>query len=145
MEPQSQATVDLITEQCQRVFQNVLASENFKMLCELLCGNFRGVRVESIAEFSSINSRMREGTYGLFPALFHTDIQQVVLKQCFHFVIYMVFVVFVMPLCNLILIRVSSVHLFWILDPEIRFYTQLFTKLGPDVKTCAVLTCFSGL
>ncbi|MCL7034830.1 hypothetical protein MKW94_010573 [Papaver nudicaule] len=66
-----------MTEKCQRVFQKVLVSESFELLCKLLCENFQGIKVESFAEFSNISSRLRDGTYEPSPTLFHTDVQQV--------------------------------------------------------------------
>ncbi|KAI3983968.1 hypothetical protein MKX01_035095 [Papaver californicum] len=76
-DPNIEAAAHVMTELCQRVFQKVLVSESFDLLCKLLCENFQGIKVESFAEFSNITSRLRDGTYEPSPALFHTDVQQV--------------------------------------------------------------------
>lgn len=73
----SEAAAHFKTELCQRVFQKVLVSESFELLCKLLCENFQGIKVESVAEFSNITSKFRNGDYGSSPTVFHTDIQQV--------------------------------------------------------------------
>ncbi|XP_068652940.1 PHD finger protein EHD3-like [Aristolochia californica] len=66
-----------ITEKCQRVFLEVIASEKFISLCRLLCENFQGIKAENVLNFSLINSRIQTGEYEKFTRLFATDIQLV--------------------------------------------------------------------
>uniref|UniRef100_A0A5B6YGM8 PHD-type domain-containing protein n=1 Tax=Davidia involucrata TaxID=16924 RepID=A0A5B6YGM8_DAVIN len=66
-----------ITKLCQRAFFDIIMSEKFAQLCNLLFENFQGMKVESFFDISLINSRMKEGAYESTPTLFHSDIQQV--------------------------------------------------------------------
>lgn len=65
------------TELCKHVFFNILISEKFTELCNLLFRSFHGVKVDRVLDVSLINSRMKEGAYESSPMLFHSDIQQV--------------------------------------------------------------------
>ncbi|XP_061372172.1 PHD finger protein EHD3 [Gastrolobium bilobum] len=66
-----------VTERCQHVFCNILASEKFSSLCKVLLENFPGMKPESLFDFSVINSRMKEHAYEQSPTLFLSDFQQV--------------------------------------------------------------------
>lgn len=68
-----------VTELCQNVLCNIVASENFSSLCKVLTENFEGTKPESVLDFSIINSRMKEQAYEQSPTLFLSDIQQVIL------------------------------------------------------------------
>lgn len=64
-------------QKCQEVFFNVLRSEKFISLCNLLCENFRGIKVDELFDISQINAKMKNGVYGKSPELFNQDLQQV--------------------------------------------------------------------
>ncbi|TKY74218.1 Methyl-CpG-binding domain-containing protein 9 [Spatholobus suberectus] len=66
-----------VTEMCQRVLSNILTSEKFSSLCKTLLENFRGMKPESVFDFTIMNSRMKEQAYEQSPTLFLSDIQQV--------------------------------------------------------------------
>ncbi|KAL4310564.1 hypothetical protein GQ457_01G028310 [Hibiscus cannabinus] len=65
------------TETCQRVFFEVIISENFTSLCKLLFDNFQGIKLDSLFHLSLMNSRMKDGAYEQSPMLFSSDIQQI--------------------------------------------------------------------
>ncbi|KAF7816801.1 PHD finger protein EHD3-like isoform X1 [Senna tora] len=65
------------TEMCQRALCNILVSEKFSSLCKVLIENFKGMKPESVFDFSVINSRLKERAYEQSPTLFLSDIQQV--------------------------------------------------------------------
>ncbi|KAG4975810.1 hypothetical protein JHK86_035284 [Glycine max] len=65
------------TGRCQRVFRDILASEKFSSLCKVLLENFRGMKPETVFDFSLINSRMKGQAYEQSPTLFLSDFQQV--------------------------------------------------------------------
>ncbi|XP_054788536.1 PHD finger protein EHD3 [Prosopis cineraria] len=64
-------------EMCQRVLCNILVSEKFSSLCKVLIENFKGMKPESVFDFSIINSRLKEQAYEQSPTLFLSDIQQI--------------------------------------------------------------------
>ncbi|XP_059630619.1 PHD finger protein EHD3-like [Cornus florida] len=66
-----------VTKLCQCAFFDIIISEKFAQLCNLLLKNFQGMKVDNFFDTSFINSRMEEGTYESKPTLFHSDIQQV--------------------------------------------------------------------
>ncbi|KAK7385124.1 hypothetical protein VNO78_30835 [Psophocarpus tetragonolobus] len=66
-----------VTERCQHVFHDILASEKFSSLCNVLLENFQGMKPETIFDFSVINSRMKRQAYEQSPTLFLSDVQQV--------------------------------------------------------------------
>ncbi|KAJ4966041.1 hypothetical protein NE237_017890 [Protea cynaroides] len=76
-EANNQADIHHVAELCQCVFRNVLVSEKFASLSKLLCESFQGIKVESLLDFSVIDSRMKDGAYEQSPALFSSDFQQV--------------------------------------------------------------------
>lgn len=65
------------TDLCKRALFDVLISTKFAELCDLLFGNFQGMKINSLFDFSLISSRIKEGAYESSPMLFHSDIQQV--------------------------------------------------------------------
>lgn len=65
------------TDLCKCALFNVLTSAKFAAFCDLLIGNFQGLKVSSLFDISTIQSRVKEGAYESSPLLFHYDIQQV--------------------------------------------------------------------
>ncbi|KAK2974552.1 hypothetical protein RJ640_009774 [Escallonia rubra] len=61
----------------ERAFFDILISEKFSELCDLLFEKFQGMKVDSIFNVSLMNSRMKDGAYESIPMLFESDIQQV--------------------------------------------------------------------
>ncbi|CAI8598352.1 unnamed protein product [Vicia faba] len=66
-----------VTEKCQRVLHDILTSEKFNSLRKTLLENFQGIKLESVFDFSVMNSRMKQKTYEQSPVLFLSDFQQV--------------------------------------------------------------------
>ncbi|KDP32874.1 hypothetical protein JCGZ_12166 [Jatropha curcas] len=66
-----------VTEMCRHALVNILLSENFTLLCKLLCENFQEVKADNLISLSLINIRMKDGVYERSPFLFCTDIQRV--------------------------------------------------------------------
>ncbi|KAK4273969.1 hypothetical protein QN277_017266 [Acacia crassicarpa] len=64
-------------EMCRRVLCNVLVSEKFSSLCKVLLENFKGMKPETVFDFSVINSRLKEQAYEQSPTLFLSDVEQV--------------------------------------------------------------------
>ncbi|KAF6170523.1 hypothetical protein GIB67_031931 [Kingdonia uniflora] len=62
-----------VTEQCQRVFHDIITSEKFGSICQLL----PGVMLDSVSQFESVNKKMSQGAYEQCPKLFSDDIDQV--------------------------------------------------------------------
>ncbi|KAK3019450.1 hypothetical protein RJ639_004901 [Escallonia herrerae] len=60
----------------ERAFFDILISEKFSELCDLLFEKFQGMKVDSIFNVSLMNSRMKDGAYESIPMLFESDIQQ---------------------------------------------------------------------
>lgn len=69
-------------ELCQRALCNVLVSEKFSSLCKVLLENFKGMKPETVFDFSVINSRLKEQAYEQSPTLFLSDIHQVIFCIC---------------------------------------------------------------
>lgn len=65
------------TLKCANVFREILLSEKFALLCDLLQGNFHDVKLNGVFDLSMINSRMGSGYYEQFPEFFDQDIQLV--------------------------------------------------------------------
>ncbi|CAA2969669.1 PHD finger EHD3 isoform X1 [Olea europaea subsp. europaea] len=65
------------TELSWSMFSDIIMSEKFAQLCNLLLENFQGLKAEKLLDLSLINSRMKEGAYESSPVLFYSDIQQV--------------------------------------------------------------------
>ncbi|KZV28811.1 hypothetical protein F511_06245 [Dorcoceras hygrometricum] len=66
-----------ITELCRSTLSDIMVSEKFSQVCNLLLENFHGVKTERLLDLSHINSRMKEKAYESSPVLFYSDIQQV--------------------------------------------------------------------
>uniref|UniRef100_A0A1D1XDT1 Methyl-CpG-binding domain-containing protein 9 n=1 Tax=Anthurium amnicola TaxID=1678845 RepID=A0A1D1XDT1_9ARAE len=66
-----------ISKKCQSALFEVLVSEKFALLCDLLLGNFPGIKVDSIIDLSLINSKMKNRAYGPSIGLLYKDLQQV--------------------------------------------------------------------
>ncbi|KAJ6839849.1 PHD finger protein EHD3-like [Iris pallida] len=65
------------TMKCQEVFLDILRSEKFILMCDLLGKNFQAINAEKLLDFSQINLKMKNGVYEHSPGLFNQDIQQV--------------------------------------------------------------------
>lgn len=65
-----------VTEICQQMFLDVVKSEKFAQLCDVLFKNFEGMKVDKFFDVSHIHSRMKDGSYEGSSLLFQTDIQQ---------------------------------------------------------------------
>ena len=74
----SESKVQGVTEMCHHLLCKIVASEKFSSMQKLLCENFQGVKPESVCDFSVLNLRIEEGAYEQSPALFLSDIQQVI-------------------------------------------------------------------
>lgn len=68
---------------CQDVFYNILCSEKFVSLCNLLSESFQGIKIDKLFDVSQINAKMKNGIYEQSPGLFNQDLQQVPLAQLF--------------------------------------------------------------
>ncbi|PKA58373.1 Methyl-CpG-binding domain-containing protein 9 [Apostasia shenzhenica] len=73
---ETQADMNVNTAKCQKVFQHILCSEYFALLCKLLCESFQNMAVVKLLDFSSINSKLKNGDYEQLPVSFVEDIQQ---------------------------------------------------------------------
>lgn len=77
-EPKDETNARSVTERCQSVFLDVIVSDKFSSLCNLLCRNFQGIKANGCFDFSRINSRMEKGQYEDSSELFALDIQKVI-------------------------------------------------------------------
>ncbi|XP_008783326.1 PHD finger protein EHD3-like isoform X2 [Phoenix dactylifera] len=69
--------VNANTIKCQNVFLDILRSEKFALLCDLLCITLQDDKGKRFFDFSLINSKMKNGDYEKLPGSFDQDIQQV--------------------------------------------------------------------
>ena len=71
-------TVNGNTAKCQNILMDVLRSENFALLCTVLCRTVHqdGERTRYF-DFGVIDSRMKNGNYGHEPELFVHDLKLV--------------------------------------------------------------------
>lgn len=78
MEMDCDKTVDANTAKCQNILKDVLRSENFALLCSVLCRTVHqdGERTRYF-DFGVIDSRMKNGNYGHEPELFVHDLKLV--------------------------------------------------------------------
>ncbi|XP_027094712.1 PHD finger protein EHD3-like isoform X2 [Coffea arabica] len=67
----------IVTERCKRTFSDVIMSEKFALLCNMLLENFQGMKADKLFDISLMNSRIKEGAYEKSPVLFFLDIQQI--------------------------------------------------------------------
>lgn len=65
------------TERCSYTFSDIIMSEQFAQLCNLLLENFEGMHADKFFDLNHINSRMKEKAYENSPLLFQSDIQEV--------------------------------------------------------------------
>lgn len=65
------------TELCRCTFFDIIMSEKFAQLCNLLLENFEGMKADKLFDLNRINSRMKERAYENSPLLFQSDIQEV--------------------------------------------------------------------
>ncbi|MQM03926.1 hypothetical protein Taro_036717 [Colocasia esculenta] len=72
-----QADFCVISKKWQKVLVEVLTSEKFSFLCNLLLGNFPGIKPSSIIDFSQIQTQMKNVACGRSVGQFHQDLQQV--------------------------------------------------------------------
>lgn len=82
-EQHGETNVHSFTECCRSVFRDVIVSEKIVSFCNLMCEHFKGIKADSIFDFSLINSRMSSGQYEHAPELFASDVQQVILCRVF--------------------------------------------------------------
>lgn len=75
--PANESTSCLNSDMWKHALFSVLISNQFAELCDLLFGNFNGMKADSLFDLGLINSRINEGAYKNSPMLFHSDIQQV--------------------------------------------------------------------
>ncbi|XP_064956502.1 PHD finger protein EHD3-like isoform X3 [Musa acuminata AAA Group] len=73
----SETDTDVINLNSQEHFLDILRSEKFFLLCDLICHNFQDNKIKLFFDFSLINSKMKNGDYKQSPGLFSQDIQEV--------------------------------------------------------------------
>ncbi|CAI9115548.1 OLC1v1016473C1 [Oldenlandia corymbosa var. corymbosa] len=69
-----------VADLCKRTFCDVIMSEKFALLCNVLLENFHGIKADKLLDIGFINSRMKEGVYEKSPGRFLSDFQQVWIK-----------------------------------------------------------------
>ncbi|KAF8671056.1 hypothetical protein HU200_050335 [Digitaria exilis] len=75
-EMDSEKTVIANTAKCQNVLMNLLRSENFALLCSVLCRTVHQDEERTrYFDFGLIDSRMKNGNYGHEPQLFMQDLK----------------------------------------------------------------------
>ncbi|XP_071731254.1 PHD finger protein EHD3-like [Rutidosis leptorrhynchoides] len=72
-----QSEASTISELCGHAFTDVLNSDKFSELCDLLFRNFGVVNTNRILDVKAIHSKMKNGVYETSPILYLKDIQQV--------------------------------------------------------------------
>lgn len=85
------------TECCRSVFRDVIVSEKFVSFCNLLCEHFKGIKADSVFNFSLINSRMSSGQYEQAPELLASDVQQVISCSLFTLLLEIVIYIYAFP------------------------------------------------
>lgn len=75
--PTSEADTLVNSTKCQSYLVDILCSENFALLCDLLWRTFEDNKTKGFFDFSIINAKMKNGDYGRAPGLIDQDIQQV--------------------------------------------------------------------
>nr|XP_010905320.1 PHD finger protein EHD3 isoform X2 [Elaeis guineensis] len=71
------SNINANTIKCQNVFLDILRSEKFALLCDLLCVTLQDNKGKGFFDFSVINSKMKTWEYEKSPGLFDQDMQQV--------------------------------------------------------------------
>ncbi|XP_020096199.1 PHD finger protein EHD3-like isoform X1 [Ananas comosus] len=74
--PTSEADTLVNSTKCQSYLVDILCSENFALLCDLLWRTFEDNKTKGFFDFSIINAKMKNGDYGRAPGLIDQDIQQ---------------------------------------------------------------------
>lgn len=75
----SDKTVTANTAKCQNVLMNILRSENFAVLCSVLCRTVHQDEGRTrYFDFDVIDLRMKNGSYGHKPELFLHDLKLVI-------------------------------------------------------------------
>lgn len=70
------ASLDANTAMCNSALLDILVSEKFALLCDLLVETFHVNNVHEVIDLGRIDANMRNGSYAQNPALFNKDIQQ---------------------------------------------------------------------
>jgi hypothetical protein len=72
------------TTECKNVLVDVLRSENFALLCNVLCKTVHQDEERSrYFDFGVIDSRMKNGEYGCAPEMFKDDLKLVITLKLF--------------------------------------------------------------
>jgi hypothetical protein len=73
----TEASFDANTAMCNNALLEILVSEKFALLCDLLVKTFHVNKVHQVIDLVKIDTNMRNGNYAQQPELFNDDIQQV--------------------------------------------------------------------
>jgi hypothetical protein len=73
----TEASFDANTAMCNNALLEILVSEKFALLCDLLVKTFHVNKVHQVINLVKIDTNMRNGNYAQQPELFNDDIQQV--------------------------------------------------------------------
>ncbi|RAL48148.1 hypothetical protein DM860_005572 [Cuscuta australis] len=65
------------TQICQRLFLDIILSDDFSQLCRTIFENFEGTRADKFLNIGTMHSKMKAGLYEDIPMSFHSDIQEV--------------------------------------------------------------------
>ncbi|CAM0910691.1 unnamed protein product [Alopecurus aequalis] len=71
------ASLDANTAMCNNALLDILVSEKFALLCDLLVKTFHVNKVHEVIDLAKIDTNMRNGNYAQNPELFNDDIQQI--------------------------------------------------------------------
>jgi hypothetical protein len=71
------ASLEANKAMCHDTLFDILISEKFAMLCDLLAATFHGSKPDDVIGLQIIDAKMRNGDYAQNPALFDHDIKQV--------------------------------------------------------------------
>lgn len=71
------ASLDANTAMCNNALHDILISEKFALLCDLLVKTFHVNKVHQVIDLAKIDTNMRNGNYAQNPELFNDDIQQI--------------------------------------------------------------------
>ncbi|XP_051200566.1 PHD finger protein EHD3 [Lolium perenne] len=73
----TEASFDANTAMCNNALLDILVSEKFALLCDLLVKTFHVNKVHQVIDLVKIDTNMRNGNYAQQPELFNDDIQQI--------------------------------------------------------------------
>ena len=79
----TEASLDANAAMCNNALLDILVSEKFALLCDLLVKTFHVNKVHEVIDLAKIDTNMRNGNYAQNPELFNDDIQQVALSESF--------------------------------------------------------------